>query len=89
MGSNTSGEAIAADFLAPKAVELAAQLLIAANAQQTEAERSQAQKIARMMEDAAGEELTIALIDQAFRSHNPARTANQLAFLLNGKLPQN
>lgn len=74
--------AIAVDPLAQEAVQLAADLLAAANAQQTEAERSQAQKIARMMEDPAGKDLTIALIDQAFRSRRPARIADQLAYLL-------
>ena len=72
-GSNH--EAVAADSLANQAVALAAELLAAANAQQTHAERTQAQRIARLMEDPAGKELTIALVDQAFRSHNPARVA--------------
>ena len=36
--------------------------------QQTAQEHSQAQKIARMMEDPHGKDLTIALADQAFRN---------------------
>src|SRR5262245_44244727 len=62
--------------LAGEAVQLAAALLEQANRQQTEGERSQAQKIARMIDDPAGKELTIALVDQAFRSRRPARIAD-------------
>ena len=82
MGNDANPETIAADSLAYEAVQIAAELLADANAQQTEAERSQAQKIARMMDDPEGKELTIALIDQAFRSRRPARIADQLAYLL-------
>jgi RHH-type proline utilization regulon transcriptional repressor/proline dehydrogenase/delta 1-pyrroline-5-carboxylate dehydrogenase len=35
-----------------------------------------------MMADPKGKELTIALVDQAFRSHHPERIANQLRYLL-------
>lgn len=82
MQNEANPEPVAPDSLPQEAVELAAHLLAAANAQQVEAERRQAQKIAGMMEDPAGKELTIALIDQAFRSHRPARIADQLAYLL-------
>ncbi|MCE7989320.1 MAG: aldehyde dehydrogenase family protein [Caldilinea sp. CFX5] len=68
--------------LPQRAVALAEQLLAAAKATQTEAERDQAQKIARMMDDPRGKALTIALADQAFRSHRPARVADQLRHLL-------
>ncbi len=69
--------------LPQRAVVLAADLLDAAKATQTDAERDQAQKIARMMDDPRGKALTIALADQAFRSHRPARVADQLRHLLN------
>lgn len=82
MRNDTDLAAMAADSTAYEAVNLAAELLVAANAQQTEAERSQAQKIARMMDDPAGKDLTIALVDQAFRSRRPSRIADQLAYLL-------
>jgi RHH-type proline utilization regulon transcriptional repressor/proline dehydrogenase/delta 1-pyrroline-5-carboxylate dehydrogenase len=65
-----------------RAVELAEALLREALAQQTPDERSQARKLARMMADPHGKELTIALADQAFRSHRPERIADQLAYLL-------
>src|SRR5213593_4120236 len=63
--------------LAHRAVELAE-----ARAQQTSEERAQARKLARMMADPHGKELTIALADQAFRSRRPERIADQLAYLL-------
>src|SRR6266704_2881938 len=45
-------------------------------------EVAQARKLARMMEDPHGKQLTIALTDQAFRSRRPERTADQLRYLL-------
>ena len=65
-----------------QAVALAERLLREARAGQTAAERAQARKLARMMDDRDGKELTIALIDQAFRSRRPERIADQLAHLL-------
>ena len=65
-----------------RAVELAEALLREARAQQTADEHAQARKLARMMADPHGKELTIALADQAFRSHRPERIADQLAYLL-------
>jgi len=72
--------------LADRAVELAEGLLREARAQQTSDERAQARKLARMMEDPHGKELTIALADQAFRSDRPERIADQLAYLLDRSL---
>jgi RHH-type proline utilization regulon transcriptional repressor/proline dehydrogenase/delta 1-pyrroline-5-carboxylate dehydrogenase len=68
--------------LAERAVALAADLLREATALQSAAEHAQAQKIARMMADPHGKDLTIALADQAFRSRRPARIADQLRYLL-------
>jgi RHH-type proline utilization regulon transcriptional repressor/proline dehydrogenase/delta 1-pyrroline-5-carboxylate dehydrogenase len=68
--------------LAHRAVELAEALLAEARAQQTPEEHAQAKKLARMMADPHGKELTIALADQAFRSRRPERIADQLAYLL-------
>ena len=65
-----------------RAVALAEQLLAAAKATQSDAEREQAEKLDRMMADPRGKALTIALADQAFRSHRPARVADQLRHLL-------
>ncbi len=72
------------DDLAQRAIDLAQSLLANAREEQTDSERQQAQKIARMMEDPAGKNLTIALSDQVFRSHKPKRIANQLQHLLEG-----
>ena len=68
--------------LADRAAGLAEALLREARAQQTPEERAQARKLARMMGDLHGKELTIALADQAFRSRRPERIADQLAHLL-------
>src|SRR5947208_10050469 len=68
--------------LAHRAVELAEALLREARAQQTPEEHAQAAKLARMMADPHGKQLTIALADQAFRSRRPERIADQLAYLL-------
>jgi RHH-type transcriptional regulator, proline utilization regulon repressor / proline dehydrogenase / delta 1-pyrroline-5-carboxylate dehydrogenase len=71
-----------AEELAQRAVELAEALLHEAGAQQTPDEYAQSRKLARMIADPEGKELTIALADQAFRSRRPARIADQLAYLL-------
>jgi RHH-type proline utilization regulon transcriptional repressor/proline dehydrogenase/delta 1-pyrroline-5-carboxylate dehydrogenase len=68
--------------LAERAVELAEDLVREARAGQTPDERDHARRLARMIADPAGKELTIALADQAFRSRRPARIADQLAYLL-------
>lgn len=68
--------------LAQEAVALAEKLLKQSKEEKTHQEHGQAQKIARMMEDPLGKELTIALVDQAFRSHQPDRIAEQLSYLL-------
>jgi RHH-type transcriptional regulator, proline utilization regulon repressor / proline dehydrogenase / delta 1-pyrroline-5-carboxylate dehydrogenase len=68
--------------LADRAVQLAEVLLRDARARQTPEERTQSRKLARMMADPHGKELTIALADQAFRSRRPERIADQLAYLL-------
>src|SRR5437667_12764896 len=68
--------------LPDRAVELAEALLREARAQQTADEHAQAKKLARMMADPHGKQLTIALAHQAFRSHRPERIADQLAYLL-------
>lgn len=68
--------------LAESAIELAAQLLQRAEAVQTSAEEKQGAKLARMMKDPNGKTLTMQLSDQAFRSEDPARVADQIAHLL-------
>jgi RHH-type proline utilization regulon transcriptional repressor/proline dehydrogenase/delta 1-pyrroline-5-carboxylate dehydrogenase len=70
------------DVLAQEAIALAAVLLRQAQSHQSAREYEQGQKIARMMADPAGKALTLALVDQAFRSHRPERIADQLRHLL-------
>lgn len=70
--------------LAEEAVALAATLLKEAKAQQTSTEKRQAAKIAGMMDDPMGKVMTMALSDQAFRSHRPARINNQILHLIDG-----
>ena len=65
-----------------RAVELAERLLRTALEQRSDQEREQSERLARMMDDPSGKELTIAMVDQAFRSHRPARIADQISYLL-------
>jgi RHH-type proline utilization regulon transcriptional repressor/proline dehydrogenase/delta 1-pyrroline-5-carboxylate dehydrogenase len=67
---------------AERAVALAETLLAEALAGQTAEERARAERLARLMEDPRGKELTIALTDQCFRSRRPERIADQLHYLL-------
>ena len=67
---------------ARRAVDLAEVLLREARMQETPDEIAQARRLARMMQDPRGKQLTIALIDQAFRSRRPARVADQISSLL-------
>jgi RHH-type proline utilization regulon transcriptional repressor/proline dehydrogenase/delta 1-pyrroline-5-carboxylate dehydrogenase len=77
-----TGATIARRERARQAVELAEALLREARAGQTHDERARAERLARLMEDPRGKELTIALTDQAFRSGRPERIADQLRYLL-------
>ena len=63
------------DHLAQEAVTLTEHLLAAAKGDQSEAERQQANKIAGMMHDPDGKKVTMLMLDQAFRSENAARAA--------------
>jgi RHH-type proline utilization regulon transcriptional repressor/proline dehydrogenase/delta 1-pyrroline-5-carboxylate dehydrogenase len=67
---------------AERAIVLAEALLAEARAGQTAEERARAERLARLMDDPRGKELTIALTDQCFRSRRPERIADQLHYLL-------
>ena len=67
---------------AQRAIALAEALLAEARAGQTAEERARAERLARLMDDPRGKELTIALTDQCFRSRRPERIADQLHYLL-------
>lgn len=68
--------------LATQAVELAQMLLKQAEDAMTRQERAQSRMMGGMMEDEAGKVLTMLMADQAFRSHDPARIADQIDHLL-------
>ncbi|MAU13339.1 MAG: proline dehydrogenase [Anaerolineaceae bacterium] len=70
------------DHLAQEAVTLTEHLLAAAKGDQSEAERQQANKIAGMMHDPDGKKVTMLMLDQAFRSENAARVADQIRHLV-------
>lgn len=70
------------DKIAQRSVDLAETLLRRAQSIQRGSERELSERLSRMMEDPRGKELTIAMVDQAFRSHEPARIADQLSHLL-------
>ena len=70
------------DEIADEAVILAGKLLEDARQRETLDERAQAAKMARMMEDPHGKAMTMAMCDQVFRCHRPARIADQLNYLV-------
>src|SRR5437868_2436560 len=70
------------EALTREAVALAARLLQDAQGHITRQEKRQAAKIAGMLTDPHGKTLTMALVDQAFRSHTPARIVDQMRYLL-------
>lgn len=70
-------------MLSEKAIELARIILEKANAGMTSAEKKQAAKLARMMTDAPGKALTLALADQVFRPFTYKRGAERFADLIN------
>ncbi|MCB0060558.1 MAG: hypothetical protein KDE19_00515, partial [Caldilineaceae bacterium] len=82
--SSVKGKELSVEQLAERAVALAAALLQGAQAQQTETEKRQAAKIAGMMDDPMGKVMTMALSDQAFRSHDPSRINDQIRHLIAG-----
>lgn len=64
------------------AVALAARLLQQAQHDMTRQEQRQAAKIAGMLADPHGKTMTMAMVDQAFRSQAPARIADQMRYVL-------
>lgn len=64
------------------AVDLAAKLLAASEAESSLKERQAAEKLARMMEDDLGKAFTIQMCDQVFRTDNSERVLSQMVHLL-------
>lgn len=71
-----------ADEVSDAAVRLAAELLEKAARQQSAAEAREGGKLARLMDDPAGKSFTFAMVDEVFRSHNPAVQAERYRTLL-------
>ncbi|QDT08902.1 bifunctional proline dehydrogenase/L-glutamate gamma-semialdehyde dehydrogenase [Planctomycetes bacterium K23_9] len=67
---------------AGRAIELAAELLREAISLQTPQERRQQAELDRMVESAEDKATMVEMTDQAFRTHTPARVADQLTHLL-------
>ena len=65
-----------------RAVALAERLLGDALGQQTRAERAESAKLGRMMDDAPGKAFTLAMVDQVFRSRDPAAEGRRWRSLL-------
>ncbi len=70
------------DQLGAASINLAAELLAESQRGITSSEANQGAKLARMMDDARGKAMTMAMNDQAFRSQRPARTLDQLGHLV-------
>ncbi len=63
--------------LPEKAVELAAEILVAAQAHQTKQGKAQAAQVARMMDDPKGTAFSFAISDQVLRCRSSKRAANR------------
>src|SRR5262245_27737827 len=63
------------DGLAQRAIELAESLLREAIRVRTARERADAAQLARMMNDDAGRDFTLAMVDRVFRSRDPRKQA--------------
>lgn len=72
------------ETLKNKAIELARIILEKSNAGMTSSEKKQAAKLARMMNDAPGKALTLAMADQVFRPFTYTKQAERFADLING-----
>lgn len=70
------------DALPGEAIQLAAEILRASQARATSADKANLAKVAGLIEDKSGKELTVAMADQVLRIKNPRRSANQLKALI-------
>lgn len=70
------------ETIANEAIPLAADILKASQARETSTDRANLAKVAGLIEDHAGKELTVAMADQVLRIKNPTRSAHQLKALI-------
>jgi RHH-type proline utilization regulon transcriptional repressor/proline dehydrogenase/delta 1-pyrroline-5-carboxylate dehydrogenase len=76
------GKSLSTEERCSRAIELAALILVEAQATQTASEKRIQAQLARMMSDPIGKAFTTSMTDQCFRSENVKRVANQLVFLI-------
>lgn len=77
-----NGKTLSVEQRREKAIDLAGLMLREANRKQTYFEKRAQEELARMMDDPKGKAFTTYMTDQCFRSHTPARAADQLEFLI-------
>ncbi|PQO40691.1 proline dehydrogenase family protein [Blastopirellula marina] len=70
------------ETLPSEAIQLAAEILKASQARATQADKANLAKVAGLIEDKEGKELTVAMADQVLRIKNPRRSAHQLQSLI-------
>ncbi len=70
------------DAIAEEAIPLAAQILQASKARETAEDRANLAKVAGLINDHEGKELTVAMADQVLRIKNPRRSAHHLQSLV-------
>ncbi len=80
--NEVKGQNLSDEELKQKAVVIAEQILQNASHRMKISERYQGWKMARMMDDAAGKALTLAMTDQVFRPVTEARSAEQFRYLI-------
>jgi len=79
---NAKGHALTDEQRREIVIELAGLLLSESRRIQTYSEKKIYAQLARLMEDPAGRAFVTNMTDQCFRSQSPARTADQLVYLL-------
>ncbi|MFN3149011.1 proline dehydrogenase family protein [Bremerella sp.] len=70
------------DVIAEEAIPLAAEILQASKARETDEDRANLAKVAGLISDHDGKELTVAMADQVLRIKNPRRSALHLRSLV-------
>ncbi len=79
---SVKGKSLTIEDRKNRSIDLAALMLEEAQRIQTPEEIQQQNQLAGMMRDPIGKVFTTAMTDQCFRSRNPVRVANQLAYLI-------
>lgn len=81
--ASAMGATLPAEERKKKSIQLAALILMEANATLTKKEKKRYGELHRMMSDPTGKVFLTALTDQCFRSKNNRRIADQMVYLLN------